>query len=251
MARDLQGKNVVITGGASGIGLAIAKEFLHNGARLVILLDINEDLGSKATQNLNTKYGENKSVFIKCDVSMEVEKTTNSIISTYKTIDVLVNNAGIVEETNPKKVVEVNVTAVIEWSLKFVEHMRTDRGGKGGTIINISSIYGYRVDQYLAVYKASKYAVMGFTKTKGHQYNFNKTGVRLLVLCPGATSTNLGGTHVKYLEAKENQDDFELAISSMNSQEPEDVGKAAVVMFRKAESGTAWLIEGGNPISEV
>lgn len=249
MLKDIQGTTIVVTGGGSGIGLAIADAFLQHGAHHVILLDLNAEQADQATATLNAKY-ENKATFILCDVTKDLDQVTKVIIDTYKTVEVLVNSAGIVNERNPKKVIEINLTAVIEWSLKYLEIMRTDRGGKGGTIINISSMYGFMVDPYLPTYKASKYGVLGFTKSKGHEYNFKKTGVRLLAICPGVTKTNLLADY-KNFEEKENQEDFVATFDSFPWAEVTRVGQAVVEVFRKAESGTAWAIQGDEPVFEA
>ncbi|XP_061704582.1 15-hydroxyprostaglandin dehydrogenase [NAD(+)]-like [Cydia pomonella] len=249
MSKDIQGTTVVVTGGASGIGFAIADAFLQHGAHRVILLDLNTQQADQATTSLNAKHG-NKAKYIQCDVTKDLDKVTKVILDTYKTVDVLVNSAGIVNERNPRKVIEINLTAVIEWSLKYLEIMRIDRGGKGGTIINMSSIYGFMVDPYLTAYKASKFGVLGFTKSKGHVYNFNKTGVRIFAICPGITSTNLV-TDYKTWETEENQEDFVAMFDGMPWQDANRVGQGAADVFQKADSGTAWLIQGREPISEV
>ncbi|XP_063389092.1 15-hydroxyprostaglandin dehydrogenase [NAD(+)]-like [Cydia fagiglandana] len=249
MSKDIQGTTVVVTGGASGIGLAIADAFLQHGAHRLILLDLNAQQADQAAATLNAKHG-NKATFIQCDVTKDLDKVTKVILDTYKRVDVLVNSAGIVNERNPRKVIEINLTAIIEWSLKYLEIMRTDRGGKGGTIINMSSIYGFMVDPYLTAYKASKFGVLGFTKSKGHMYNFKKTGVRIFAICPGITSTNLV-TDYKTWEAEENQEDFVAMFNGMPWQDANRVGEGTVDVFQKANSGTAWLIQGEEPISEV
>ncbi|XP_063542708.1 15-hydroxyprostaglandin dehydrogenase [NAD(+)]-like [Cydia strobilella] len=247
MPKDIQGTTVVVTGGASGIGLAIADAFLQHGAHRVVLLDLNAEQADQATATLNAKHG-NKATFILCDVTQDLDQVTKVIIDTYKTVDVLVNSAGIVNERNPRKVIEINLTAVIEWSLKYLEIMR--KGGKGGTIINMSSMYGFMVDPYLPTYKASKFGVLGFTKSKGHEYNFKKTGVRLLAICPGVTKTNLTSGY-KNFEEKENQEDFVATFDSFPWAEVTRVGQAVVEVFGKADSGTAWAIQGDEPVFEA
>ncbi|XP_014362115.2 15-hydroxyprostaglandin dehydrogenase [NAD(+)] [Papilio machaon] len=245
MARELQNKTIVITGGAMGIGYAIAENFLQKNPRVVIILDINENLGNEAINKLAVKYGKNKAVFYKCDVTIDLEIIFDKIIEEFTTVDVLVNNAGI-SNAHLRKTIDTNVIALMEWSLKFWKHMRKDESGKGGTIINVASIYGYRIDPYVPVYQASKFAVMGFTKSLGHVKNFTKYGVRVVAICPGFTSdTNLGSTTV-LPELMEN-----FKVDQQLWQKPEAVGKAAVEVFENADSGTAWLIEGGQPITLV
>nr|QEN91986.1 prostaglandin dehydrogenase [Spodoptera exigua] len=250
MERSLQNKVVAVVGGAQGIGCAIADHFLLHGAKTAILLDINSIQGFKAIGTLTDKHEKDKAVFIKCDATTELD-TISKIFETYKTIDVLVSSAGIPNSPDHRKMVDVYITSVIEWSMKFYEHMRKDNGGSGGTIITISSIFGFRPVPYTPVYQAAKYAVFGFTKSLGHLENFQKTGVRVLGLCPGLTETAL----TKKLRDPELQKqlpgDFVKFANSLPWQAAEEVGKAAVEMYGRADSGTMWLIEGGRPIEEV
>ncbi|VVC86618.1 unnamed protein product [Leptidea sinapis] len=248
MSKDIKNKVVLVTGGAIGIGYAIADRFLQKGAKTVIIIDINEKLGKDAVTSLNSKYGTNKATFYKCDVTSP-ETTWSEITDTYKDVDVLVNNAGILNDKEVKKTIDINVTALIEISLMFWEYNRMDKSGKGGTIINLASIYGFRIDQFLPVYQASKYAVMGFTKSLGHKYNFKRSGVRVMAICPGFTESKLTENFIVWDDKI--QDAFLEFTKDKLWQKVDSVGKAAVEIFEKAESGTAWLIEGGEPVKEV
>ncbi|XP_047504854.1 15-hydroxyprostaglandin dehydrogenase [NAD(+)]-like [Pieris napi] len=246
---DIKNKVAVITGGAIGIGYEIADRFLQKGACVVVLLDINEKNGDAAAKKLASKHGNNRAVFYKCDVTTDLEAVWMNIVKKYPSIDILVNNAGFLNDKLAKKTIDINVTALIEWSLKYWEHSRTDKSGKGGTIINLASIYGYRVDQFLPVYQASKFAVMGFTKSLGHAYNFKRSGVRVMAICPGFTHTNLVEEVHTFDEVIKK--DVKAFLKEQLWQNVDSVGNAVVDVVEKAASGTAWLIEGGKPIKEV
>ncbi|CAK1547379.1 unnamed protein product [Leptosia nina] len=235
MAKNLKNKVVVITGGATGIGYEIADRFLSKGAKIIIILDINEEEGKSATKKLNDKYGSSRSVFYKCDVTSDVDSTWTMLKDTYECIDVFVNNAGIVNEKIPKKAIDINVTALIDWSLKFWEYHRTDKSNNGGTIINLASIYGFRVDQFIPVYQATKFAVMGFTKALGHEYNFKRTGVRVVAICPGFTKTNLTQNLSTFDE--ETKRDSQAFLNDQQWQTVDAVGSAAIEVFENAASG--------------
>lgn len=165
-------------------------------------------------------------------------------------MDVLVNNAGICDEGDARKTMEINAIAVMEWSMKFFEHMRMDKGGIGGTIMNVASIYGYRINQYIQFYNASKFAVMGFTKAQGHEYNFKRFDVRMIAMCPGFTKTELTLNVKKFPDQKTHEDLTELMKCAL-WQNVDVVGYAAVEIFHKADSGTAWLIEECRPIEQI
>ncbi|XP_075973988.1 alcohol dehydrogenase 1-like [Anticarsia gemmatalis] len=243
MERDLKDKVVVVTGGAIGIGYQISDFFLKNGAKTIIVLDILETTGAEAVRTLNKQHGEGKAVFMKCDVTKDLEPVSSEILSKYK-VDVLVNNAGILDETSLKKTLEINTIAVVEWGMKFWDHMRKDNGGSGGTIVNVASIYGFEFDPWLVYYKTSKHAVIGFTKTLGHPQNYEKTGVRVIGICPGFTDT-------KILEGKLSDYRKEECVEFINSQiwqKVELVGQAAVNIFKVADTGTAWVTKNNQPI---
>ncbi|XP_038212139.1 15-hydroxyprostaglandin dehydrogenase [NAD(+)]-like [Zerene cesonia] len=249
MSYEIKNKIVAITGAASGIGYETAIKFAQKGAKLVLLLDLNEKLGNEAVNTINSKFGSKRAVFYKCDVRTDVETVWKKIIDEYGNVDVLVNSAGVFCEKNTKKTIDINVTALIDWSLKFWECNRKDKSGNGGTIINLASIYGYRVDQYIPIYQASKFAVMGFTRSLGHEYNFNRSGVRVVVVCPGFTETPI--VHNIQVWDDVIREEFVGFTETQAWQKPDDVANAIVEVFENAKSGTAWNIEGGNPVKQV
>ncbi|CAH3909558.1 alcohol dehydrogenase 1-like [Pieris brassicae] len=248
MSREIKNKVILITGGASGIGYSAADTFLQNKALLVIILDIDEIQGNKAVKELKFKYGQNKAVFLKCDVTKDVEVVWAKVIATYN-IDILVNSAGIADEKVPKRLIDINLTALIQFSLKFMDQYRKDKSGDGGTIINVSSIYGTFTDPYLPVYQATKFGVMAFTKSLGNQGNFQRTGVRVLAICPGFTNTKLTEV-LKTWDVNLNEEYAEY-INNFTWQTVEKVSDAIIEVFEKAESGSGWVIDGGKPIREV
>ncbi|XP_026324949.1 15-hydroxyprostaglandin dehydrogenase [NAD(+)]-like [Hyposmocoma kahamanoa] len=242
-------KIVIVTGGADGIGYAICEKFLKSGAKAVIIVDIDDKKGSEAIKNLS-KFG-NKSVFVKCDVTKDLEEVLKKILEQHNTVDVLVNNAGVVDEVCPKRTLGLNTVALIEWSMKLYEHMRKDKGGNGGTIVNIASVYGVVVDPFQPIYKASKYGVIGFTRTLGHELNFEKFGVRVVAVCPGFTETALGARLIEQEMLLDVRKELNDLIAKMPWQKPDAVGRATVEIFEKADSGTAWSIIGDGPVDLI
>lgn len=248
MGSNLENKLVVITGGAQGIGYEIASNFLKQRAKTVLILDINEAKGLAAINDLNSEHGKGRADFIKCDVTKDLDEVSKKIFESYGRVDVLVNNAGSVDETSARKTLELNAIALIEWTMKFWEQMRTDKGGSGGTIINVGSIYSFIIDPYLVFYKASKFAVQGFTRSLGHENNYKKFGVRLLVIFPGYTYSPL--TERQHLCWDEHSDEFTKFLETQEWQDAQEVGKAAVTIFQDGRSGSSWKIAGGK-LSEV
>lgn len=238
MQQEIKNKIAVITGAARGIGYAIAEQLLKEGAKKVVLLDIDDDQGAEAAKILNNKYGDTKVDFINADVTTDLEKTYNVIIDGYKTVDILVNCAGIADESNIQRLFDINVIALIEWSTKFFGHMRKDKGGNGGTILNISSQAAYIENNLAAVYSASKAAVLVFSKTIGHVKNYEVSGVSVIALCPGLTRTVLGNN----IKTHETLTLVELNLDGFPWQDIDIVGVAAVEAITKGVTGSAWSV---------
>lgn len=250
MEKTVKNKTVVVTGGAAGIGHEIVNHVLKAGAKTVVILDINEKVGVEVAKQFNEIYGKSKAVFIQCDITKDLETVSKQILSTFTTVDVLINNAGIVREDDWKKCIDINLKYLVGWSLTFWEHMRKDKGGFGGTILNIASLYGIIAHQFLPIYHASKFGVMGFTRSLGHEYNFKKTGVRVIALCPGFTETILI-SDVKDAQADYFGDDKANYLKEQLWQTPDAVGKGAVDILEMAASGEGWTIIGSKPIEKV
>ena len=195
-------KNIaLITGGASGIGLATAKALIAAGSK-VFIADIQGDLGRKAAQNLD---GE----FIKLDVSSEDD--WNAAIQTVEEkagrLDVLVNNAGIgaggtLESTTLEdfnRTLSVNLTGVFLGCKAAVPLMQKSGGG---SIINISSIFGIVADELSLAYTASKGGVRSMTKAIALDCAARKTGVRVNSVHPGFVQTPLVENGVSAMPAE-------------------------------------------------
>ncbi|XP_022294483.1 15-hydroxyprostaglandin dehydrogenase [NAD(+)]-like [Crassostrea virginica] len=180
----------VITGGAQGIGRALAEEMLRNQYK-VCILDMNKTLGEAVQSDLSEKFGDKNVYFFVCDVTKicDMESAVKFCIESWGRIDVFVNNAGIVNEFSPELAVSVNLTAVIRACGIVVQHMRKDKGGNGGTIINVSSVAGLVPIPFIPIYCATKSGVISYTKTLAKQIEIANQGVVLCCMCPGFTDT--------------------------------------------------------------
>lgn len=198
-AFDVSGKNVVVTGGNRGIGRGIAEAFAQSGANVAILCR-NYESGLKAVEELK-QYGGSYACF-KCDVSdhESVKNAAKEVFQFFNQVDVLVNNAG-VATTTPflsenglsewHRVINTDLHGVAHMIYEFAPAMRDS--GKGGCIINISSVGGQRVSgskqHHNAPYNVSKAGVEIFSRYLA--IVLGDYGVRVNCIAPGPTHSDL------------------------------------------------------------
>ena len=168
---DFKNKTAVITGGAQGFGLDIAKKFLSFGAK-VFIWDIDENELIKATKEINNPNLEYNLV----DVSNfeEIESTAKKIVSSNK-IDILINNAGITGPTTElwnynnddwKKIIEINLYGTFYCCKVIVPYMLKQKYGR---IVNIASVSGKDGNVNASAYSSAKAGVIGLTKSLGKE----------------------------------------------------------------------------------
>uniref|UniRef100_A0A6P8RBG3 15-hydroxyprostaglandin dehydrogenase [NAD(+)] n=1 Tax=Geotrypetes seraphini TaxID=260995 RepID=A0A6P8RBG3_GEOSA len=138
---EVEGKVALVTGAAQGIGKAIIRELLENGAS-VSLIDIAVEKGEEYKTLLDEEFGEGKAIFIVCDVTNQDQLTDafQQTVDHFGKLNIVVNNAGINNEKNWEKTINVNLNGMIRGTYLALKHMRKDEGGEGGLIVNMSSL---------------------------------------------------------------------------------------------------------------
>jgi len=255
---NLSGKAAIVTGGAKGIGLAIAYRLAEAGAS-VLIADIDGEAAEQAAADMPTTGA--KSAHLTVDVSDEtnVAHMVDYCVHEFGSADILVNNAGIyppvpvahMTEDQFEKVMHVNLRSVFLTTKYASEAMK--KAGKGGRIINITSIDAIHPTMVgLAHYDASKHGVWGFTQNVALELAPHNIWVNAVapggILTPGVQAMQ-SGSPVRDADTQKQQTEAFLAKIPMHRMgDPDEIGK--VVLFLASDlasymTGAHVVVDGG------
>lgn len=252
-AISLKNKVAIVTGGAMGIGLGIARRLGEAGARIVIA-DINKESGQKAHEELVANGIE--TTFIKTDVFSpdDVTHACAFAVSTYGSIDILVNNAGIyptipvlkMQTADFEKIIAVNLKSAFLFTKAVAEIMIKNK--KGGKIINITSIDALHPSAVgLAVYDASKHGLWGFTKNTALELAPHNIAVN--AIAPGAIKTpGIGAGPNTNPDIQKILEQFSQKIPMKRIGEADEIGTVALFLASDLSSymtGSQIVVDGG------
>ena len=208
----IKGKNVIVTGGASGVGKELTKQMLERGCN-VAALDINGENLEKLKEELNSQ---NLKTYV---VDMgDVESIRNfreQYKKDYTDVDIIINNAGIiqpfvkVEELDDKtinKVMNVNFFGPVNLIRFFMDDLIKDQSEQ--YIVNVSSMGGFFPFPGQTIYGASKAALKIFTE--GLYAELEKTNVRVMIVLPGAMNTNITTNSNVKIETSKEESNFKM-----------------------------------------
>ena len=244
----LEGRTAVITGGAQGLGLAIAQAFVAEGAN-VVLGDLNEEAVIEAAKSLDVG---DRAIGMGCNVAelSQVDALVQKAVEVFGSLDVMVNNAGITRDATMRKMTEEQFDQVIAvhlrgtWNgLKTASAIMREQEN-GGSIINVSSISGKVGNPGQSNYSAAKAGIVGMTKAVSKEVAFKN--IRINAIQPGFINTAMTAAMPQHAI------DSKLAdIPLGRPGEPEEV--ASVVLFLASGlssylTGTVTEISGGRHI---
>ena len=248
---QLQGKVAIVTGAAGGFGEGIAKRFVAEGAKVLIV-----DLDAAKAQTVASALGANAKAQ-KCDVSKgaEVHAAVKACVDAFGPPDIVVNNAGTthrnqwmldVDEVTFDRVFNVNVKSVYHMAHAVVPIMRER---KGGAIINVGSTAGIRPRPGLTWYNASKGAVNLMSKSMAAELGpFN---IRVNAICPVMSATGMIELFLGAPDTPENRAKIIAGIPLGRMSTPEDVAEAALYLASDAGrfiTGIELPVDGGRTI---
>lgn len=248
---QLDGKSALVTGGASGMGRAIAQELAARGVRVVVT-DIATDGGQETVARIEKDGGTAR--FQRADVSStgDVRAAVEAAVTAHGGLDIAVNAAAIQHETQPladcddetfDRIQAVNLRSVFLCMKYEIRAMRAR--GAGGSVVNIASTNSYRPQQHQAAYTASKHGVLGLTRAGAVDHAAD--GIRVNAICPGAIETPmlLGAIEERGRDKAEVADRLSLF---GRFGRPEEIAKAALWLCSDDASfttGHALAVDGG------
>jgi short-subunit dehydrogenase len=241
---SFRGRTVVITGGSRGLGFAMARKFAREGARLALLArDTDElDRAKIALQNLGADV-----LTISCDLreQEEVERAIHRILEYFGRIDVLINNAGVIQVgpmehmsvADFEDAMAVHFFAPLFTTLATIPHMRRAREGR---IVNIASIGGKIAVPHLLPYCASKFALVGFSD--GLRAELRRHHIFVTTVCPGLMRT--GSTRNALFKGNHRREHAWFSLSASLPAFSMNADRAAIKIIEACRRGSPHLVLG-------
>jgi NAD(P)-dependent dehydrogenase (short-subunit alcohol dehydrogenase family) len=263
VSNELEGKVAIVTGGASGLGEGLSRRFAAEGAK-VLIGDIDRDAGAALAKDIGADAH-----FVEADVAEldQVSGLVSTAVEKFGGLHVMVNNAGVSgtmhrslfddDLTDFDKVMRVNVRAVMAGTRDAARHMR--EAGGGGSIINITSIGGILAGGGVMTYRASKAAVIQFTKSAAIELAHYE--IRVNAIAPGNIRTAIVRKSAS-VEDLEKLEEFEEKIrETMRNDRPlkregtaDDIAEAALYFATDRSryvTGTVLPVDGGTVAGKV
>ena len=192
--RNITGKVAFITGGASGMGLAMARSFAAAGMKVAIA-DIEQDVLDRVKAEFDASNAEVITLQVDVTDRAAMEAAADATEAAFDKVHVLVNNAGVAVGGSLDQmsyedwdwVMGVNLDGVVNGLQAFVQRIKAH--GEGGHVVNTASLAGHFAIPGLGIYTATKYAVVGISETLRADLKQHDIGVS--VLCPGVVNTNI------------------------------------------------------------
>jgi 3-oxoacyl-[acyl-carrier protein] reductase len=235
---DLAGKVAVVTGASKGIGASIAKELAAAGASVVVNYASARDDAERVVASIKQKGG--KAVAVQGDVSKEadVKRLFAETVKAFGAVDVLVNNAGVyaflpleeVTEAEYRRQYDINVLGPLLATKEAVAHFN----GKGGSVINVSSVVSTKAFPQTSVYSGTKGALDAVTRVLALE--LGPRNIRVNTIAPGAVETE--GTHTLGLIGGDIEKQIAATTPLGRIGQPNDIGKIAVFL---ASDQSGWV----------
>ena len=190
----LEGKVAIVTGASRGIGKAIAQQFIAQGAKVAFTYRSSAEAAAALEQELSAGGGTVKGFQSDAASMTDAERLVGEVVEAFGTVDIVINNAGITDDTLLMRMTEEQWDRVISVTLKSCFNlpkavMRTMLKARSGSIVNISSVVGVQGNAGQANYAASKAGILGFTKSVALE--LGSRNIRCNAIAPGFIETEM------------------------------------------------------------
>ncbi|KAJ9592838.1 hypothetical protein L9F63_015481, partial [Diploptera punctata] len=211
----------------------------------IIITGPDKQAGNRAVEELEKIHGSERASFVCGDVNDDkhFRDVFEMACERFGGVDILFNNAGMLNDKEWELTLDTNIKGVVRGTLLAFHYMGKDNCGKGGIVMQNASIVGLQPLCGAPVYSTTKHALIGTVVNFGSPFHFNRTGIRVVAVCPGVTVTELitGAGGKQYNDEWSEEAERELA--SLPSQECDALGKGVVYIAKYAPSGTVWIVE--------
>ena len=190
----LEGKVAIVTGASRGIGKAIAEQFISQGAKVAFTYRSSAEAAAALENELSAGGGTVKGFQSDAASMTDAERLVGEVVEAFGTVDIVINNAGITDDTLLMRMTEEQWDRVISVNLKSCFNltkavMRTMLKARSGSIVNISSVVGVQGNAGQANYAASKAGILGFTKSVALE--LGSRNIRCNAIAPGFIETEM------------------------------------------------------------
>ncbi|XP_017773992.1 PREDICTED: 15-hydroxyprostaglandin dehydrogenase [NAD(+)]-like [Nicrophorus vespilloides] len=245
-------KVALVTGALGGIGQEYIRALLQNNIKGVALVDINDACAEKFIEDLKKCFRGQRLFFIKADVTdlQQLEDAYKKTIDHFHHLDIVVNNAGVLDERNFERTLNINLIATIRSTyLAFNKYLKDFKGGDEAVVVNTSSIVGLMPYDCIPTYSLTKRGVITLGMVMGTKGHYERTKVKIITICPGGTETPM-------LDMYSDMPDelAEMSEGLMNEstfQSPEFLGKGLIKILHEATNGSVWICQNCQPATQV
>lgn len=244
--KQLQGKNIIVTGATRGIGRGIAIKLAEEGANVAFTYSSSVEAAQQLEQELVAKGVRSKGYQSDASDFQAAQEMVTDVLTTFGSVEVLINNAGITKDNLLMRMTEDDFDKVIKVNLKSVFNMtkavvKPMMSAKKGSIINLTSVVGLKGNAGQANYAASKAGIIGFTKSVALE--LGSRNIRCNAIAPGFIETEMTAVLDENTVAE-----WRKAIPLKRGGTPEDVANACVFLASDSSSyisGQTLQVDGG------
>ncbi|EDW51763.1 alcohol dehydrogenase-related 31 kDa protein isoform X1 [Drosophila sechellia] len=240
---DLTGKHVCYVADCGGIALETSKVLMTKNIAKLAILQSTEN--PQAIAQLQSIKPSTQIFFWTYDVTMareEMKKYFDEVMVQMDYIDVLINGATLCDENNIDATINTNLTGMMNTVATVLPYMDRKMGGSGGLIVNVTSVIGLDPSPVFCAYSASKFGVIGFTRSLADPLYYSQNGVAVMAVCCGPTRVFVDRKLKAFLEYGQS---FADRLRRAPCQSTSVCGQNIVNAIERSENGQIWIADKG------